>query len=94
MSHNNVAATRVVAVLLADGWHHIVPGSFRVGPLSFEAEAGRARTGLRLEAQRADMERTSHGLMPAVREQDRDHPGAGHVVVAHTAVSSRLPERW
>src|SRR5262249_11570844 len=33
MSENHVAGARVVAVLLADGWHRIVPGLFRVGPL-------------------------------------------------------------
>ena len=33
MSTNEVAATKVVAVLLADGWHRIVRGSFSVGPL-------------------------------------------------------------
>src|SRR5262245_47808070 len=58
MSGNNVAGHSVaggtvVAVLLADGWHRIVPGSFWVGPLDFglgvtlpgfrfeEADAGR-----------------------------------------------------
>jgi len=35
MSDNEVAAARVVAVLLADGWHRIIPGSFSVGPLGF-----------------------------------------------------------
>jgi hypothetical protein len=30
-----VDAARVVAVLLADGWHHIRPGSFSVGALPF-----------------------------------------------------------
>lgn len=49
MSENEVAATRVVAVLLADGWHRIVPGSFRVGPLSFGAEAGPGTPGFRFE---------------------------------------------
>ena len=49
MSHNHVAGGRVVAVLLADGWHEIVPGSFRVGPLSFEAEAGPGTPGFRFE---------------------------------------------
>ena len=29
MSGNDIAVGRVVAVLLADGWHRIVPGSFR-----------------------------------------------------------------
>jgi hypothetical protein len=49
MSDNDVAAGRVVAVLLADGWHRIVPGSFRVGPLRFEAEAGPGTPGFRFE---------------------------------------------
>ena len=49
MSDNNVAGARVIAVLLADGWHRIVPGSFRVGPLSFEAEAGPGTPGFRFE---------------------------------------------
>ena len=49
MSDNNVADARVVAVLLADGWHRIAPGSFRVGPLSFEAEAGPGTPGFRFE---------------------------------------------
>ena len=49
MSDNDVAGGRVVAVLLADGWHRIVPGSFRVGPLSFEAEAGPGTPGFRFE---------------------------------------------
>jgi hypothetical protein len=49
MSGNDVTATRVVAVLLADGWHRIVPGSFRVGPLSFGAEAGPGTPGFHFE---------------------------------------------
>jgi hypothetical protein len=49
MSDNNVADARVVAVLLADGWHRIVPGSFHVGPLSFGAEAGPGTPGFRFE---------------------------------------------
>jgi len=49
MSDNNVADAKVVAVLLADGWHRIVPGSFRVGPLSFGAEAGPGTPGFRFE---------------------------------------------
>jgi hypothetical protein len=49
MSHHNVASARVVAVLLADGWHRIVRGSFHVGPLSFEAEAGPGTPGFRFE---------------------------------------------
>jgi hypothetical protein len=36
MSDNDVVSTRVVAVLLADGWHHTVPGSFSVGQLGFD----------------------------------------------------------
>ena len=49
MSGNDVVGARVVAVLLADGWHRIVPGSFRVGPLRFEAEAGPGTPGFRFE---------------------------------------------
>ena len=49
MNDNDVAATRVVAVLLADGWHRIVPGSFRVGPVSFGAGAGPGTPGFRFE---------------------------------------------
>ena len=49
MNDNDVAATRVVAVLLADGWHRIVPGSFRVGPVRFEAEAGPGTPGFHFE---------------------------------------------
>jgi len=49
MSDDNVADATVVAVLLADGWHQIVPGSFRVGPLSFGAEAGPGTPGFRFE---------------------------------------------
>jgi hypothetical protein len=49
MSDKDMAASRVVAVLLADGWHRIVPGSFQVGPLTFEAEAGPGRPGFRFE---------------------------------------------
>jgi hypothetical protein len=56
MSDNDVAGGRVVAVLLADGWHRIVPGSFRAGPLSFGAEAGSGTPGFR-----------SRRLTPAVR---------------------------
>jgi hypothetical protein len=49
MSGNDIAVSRVVSVLLADGWHRIVPGSFRVGPLSFGAEAGPGTPGFRFE---------------------------------------------
>jgi hypothetical protein len=49
MSGNDVACVRVVAVLLTDGWHTIVPGSFRVGQLSFEAEASPGTPGFRFE---------------------------------------------
>ena len=49
MNDNDVAATSVVAVLLADGWHRIVPGSFRVGPVSFDAGVGPGTPGFRFE---------------------------------------------
>ena len=49
MNDNEVAAARVVAVLLADGWHRIVPGSFWVGPLGYGADAGPGVPGFRFE---------------------------------------------
>ena len=35
MSGTTIASARVVAVLLADGWHRVVRGSFSVGTLGF-----------------------------------------------------------
>jgi hypothetical protein len=49
MSGIMVAPNHVVAVLLADGWHRIVAGSFSVGPLRFGAEAGPGTPGFRFE---------------------------------------------
>ena len=49
MTSTGIATATVVAVLLTDGWHRIVPGSFSVGPLSFEAEAGPGTPGFRFE---------------------------------------------
>jgi hypothetical protein len=49
MSGNDIAGARVVAVLLADGWHRIVPGSFWVGPLVFGVEADPGVPGFRFE---------------------------------------------
>jgi hypothetical protein len=48
MSDNDVAS-RVVAVLLADGWHRIVRGSFSVGRQSFGAGADLGVPGFRFE---------------------------------------------
>jgi len=39
----------VVAVLLADGWHHIVPGSFQVAQLSFGTGADPGVPGYRFQ---------------------------------------------
>jgi len=49
MSDNDVAAAGVVAVLLADGWHRIVRGSFSVGRQSFGAGADLGVPGFRFE---------------------------------------------
>ena len=49
MNGNDTAATTVVAVLLADGWHRIVPGSFSVGPLGLGTGADLGRSGFRFE---------------------------------------------
>jgi hypothetical protein len=37
MSESTVATAKVIAVLLADGWHRVVQGSFSVGAMSFGA---------------------------------------------------------
>jgi hypothetical protein len=47
MNGSEVPAARVVAVLLADGWHRIVPGSFSVGPLDFGAGVDASMPGFR-----------------------------------------------
>jgi hypothetical protein len=49
MSANEFPAARVVAVLLSDGWHQIVPGTFSVGPLGFGAGADPGVPGFRFE---------------------------------------------
>ena len=49
MSGIMVVPAKVVAVLLADGWHRIIPGSFSAGTLSFGAEAGPGTPGFRFE---------------------------------------------
>ena len=49
MTDTTIVPATVVAVLLADGWHRVVPGSFSVGVLSFGAEAGPGTPGFRFE---------------------------------------------
>jgi hypothetical protein len=39
MSGTTIATSKVIAVLLADGWHRIIQGSFSVAALRFGAEA-------------------------------------------------------
>jgi hypothetical protein len=54
MNDNDIAAGRVVSVLLADGWHPIVPGSFSVGALCFGFGADLGVPGFRFEEAAAD----------------------------------------
>jgi hypothetical protein len=61
MSDSTVAIAKVVAVLLADGWHHVIPGSFTVGALRFGGEAGLAEPGFCFE----EADTTSPGRRPA-----------------------------
>ena len=49
MSGTTIAPAKVVAVLLADGWHRIVAGSFSVGPLGFGSGSGPGTLGFRFE---------------------------------------------
>jgi hypothetical protein len=46
---DNVAIGGVVSVLLADGWHRVVPGSFSVGSLGLAAGADLGIRGFRFE---------------------------------------------
>jgi hypothetical protein len=49
MNHNEGAVATVIAVLLADGWHEIVPGSFSVGPLGLGGCADLGMPGFRFQ---------------------------------------------
>jgi hypothetical protein len=49
MTSTEITAATVVAVLLADGWHRITPGSFHVAPLNFGAGADPGVPGYRFE---------------------------------------------
>jgi hypothetical protein len=47
--HLLVAAEKVAAVLLADGWHRVAAGSFMVGPFGFGGGDDRGVLGYRFE---------------------------------------------
>jgi hypothetical protein len=49
MNDNEGAVATVIAVLLADGWHQIVPGSFSVGPLGLGGGANLGMPGFRFQ---------------------------------------------
>ena len=49
MSDTEPPGGTVVAVLLADGWHPIVPGSFTVGPLGYGAGPDPGAPGFRFQ---------------------------------------------
>jgi hypothetical protein len=49
MNGTTIATTNVVAVLLADGWHRVVQGSFSVGALGFGADADLGTPGFCFE---------------------------------------------
>ena len=49
MSDTELPGGPVVAVLLADGWHPIVPGSFTVGPLGYGAGPDPGAPGFRFQ---------------------------------------------
>ena len=49
MSDTGPPGGTVVAVLLADGWHPIVPGSFTIGPLGYGAGPDPGAPGFRFQ---------------------------------------------
>jgi hypothetical protein len=106
MSGNDVIAGRVISVLLADGWHRTVPGSFSVGPLSFGAAADLGVPGFCFEEADAgspyqptvlagplDSIIAVRQVTPAVRSiGDPDHPRAARNG-QRAAPGARLPAR-
>jgi hypothetical protein len=49
MNGTTIATDNVVAVLLSDGWHQVVQGSFSVGALDFGARAEAGAAGFSFE---------------------------------------------
>jgi hypothetical protein len=49
MNGTTVTPATVVAILLADGWHRVLRGSFLVGPLGFGTGADAGTLGFRFE---------------------------------------------
>jgi hypothetical protein len=49
VNNHDIAADKVVAVMLADGWHRVAPGSFVIGPLAFGPSADLGLPGFRFE---------------------------------------------
>ena len=49
MSGTELPGGTVVAVLLTDGWHPIVPGSFTIGPLGYGAGPDPGAPGFRFQ---------------------------------------------
>jgi hypothetical protein len=106
MSGNDVGAGRVISVLLADGWHRTVPGSFSVGPLGFGAAADLGVPGFCFEEADAgspyqptvlagplDSIIAVRQVTPAVRSiGDPDHPRAARNG-QRAAHGARLPVR-
>jgi hypothetical protein len=106
MSDNDAGVGRVISVLLADGWHRTVPGSFSVGPVGpgagpdpgvpgfcfEEADAGSPYQPTVL-AGPLDSIIAVRQVAPAVRSiGDPDRPWAAHNG-QRTAHGARLPVR-
>jgi hypothetical protein len=49
MNNHDIAGEKVVAVMLADGWHRVAPGSFVISPLGFGPGADLGLPGFRFE---------------------------------------------
>jgi hypothetical protein len=83
MSEVTIAPGKVVAVLLADGWHRVARGSFSVGILAAEVDAGLGTPSFRFEEASAGSPYGPAilvgplGSVLAVRQVDRAerHPG-------------------
>jgi hypothetical protein len=95
-----VHAGRVVAVLLPDGWHYVVPGSFTVGPVGFGVDDD--RLGFRFDEDEASADEPtsltgSLDTLLAIRQSRVRRPGVETIQpsrpVRQPVVANQHPSR-
>jgi hypothetical protein len=97
MSRTEADCGRVVGVLLADGWHQIVPGSFTVGPLDLGGYTDQARLGFRFLQTRAGSPHPPGVLagpldsIIAIRQAAPARTPGGHGAMTPVVLNGRRP---